>query len=84
MHVMIDGEPTNEEIEKIYKSLSYLNSEYDIVVTSYNMKLDIYDTQKLMEIDRKLDIILEQIESISQLRNEIRKDIKYVFGIQSK
>lgn len=73
-----DNQLSEQEYERIYKSLenSGLNNDYDVVITSADMKLSIYDPTLLDNINLKLDFIIDKLNDNST----VVKNIKHVLG----
>ena len=84
MHIMVDDILTNEESNNLSASLNDLSDKYDIAITSNKFQIDISDPELMQNINDKLDIIINNIDSLNDMRNDIRSDIKYVFGITNK
>jgi tetrahydromethanopterin S-methyltransferase subunit G len=84
MHIMVDDPISTDDYEIISSKLESLNEKYDIIITSYNTSISIYDPQELENINQKLDIIMSELGGISKLKNDIKQEIKYVFGGREK
>lgn len=80
MHVMVDSDVTNEEIDIISDTLKKFSKTYDVVITSSKMDISVYDSERIEEINNKIDIILENMSQLSNLK----KEIKYVFGLKNE
>lgn len=80
MHIMVDSYDKLSELdyEKIYKAIESqkLESEYDIVITTSDMTLTIYDNELLQDINIKLDYIIDKLDDNSN----VIKNIKHVIG----
>lgn len=81
MHIMVDDIMTNAESNELSESLSRLSDDYDIVISSNNLQITTFNQDAMQLMNDKLDIILENMNSLGSIRNDIRSDIKYVFGL---
>ena len=85
MHIMIDDNSiSNEDVDKIYESLSKLNDSYDIAITTNNVQISTYNQDIINDINEKIDVLLSDMDRFNKFTTAINNQIKHVFGLQNK
>lgn len=67
IHVSINREVAQEELERIHEALSALKNDYDLVITSDLVSLYLQDPETLRRIEERLEAIQIELESIKNM-----------------
>ena len=83
LHISIDSDYATEEVlARIEETLGQeLKEEYNVIITTSSMALEIYDKEQMDRMERNLDSILDELEKMRSAGISAA-NIKHIYGIQ--